>query len=113
MTEVISDSVPQPFKRNHCVDCGNQAMISDFNGRPINGMVGTTLVWVCLCDEEDNVKTRIGSLPICADCDPLTINPDRLIENLLLNPSSGLTSDAPELEMFPNKKIEIIKRYGD
>lgn len=132
------------FKVGHCLNCGNQTMVTDTNNFPVKGLIGTRVYWIVLSDEhfyDDNGRlsavngknlltgdpvdkerifqktmnpvTRIGSITICKDCDPLTLNVDELVGNLIDSPVSLLPKDTPELKRHPHYSLELIKRYGD
>lgn len=102
-----------PFKIGYCVNCGVQTWVTNPSNAPLRPMDNTYLVWICLCNDSMAIKTRIGSISLCAACFGLDPDPNDLLENLALNPMSGWTGDETEATRYPNRKIEVIKRFGD
>jgi len=106
MPEVI------PFTPGHCVACGQQTFVKSPGGIPIKAMEGTYLIWVCMCDSDGNPVTRIGTVSLCTNCDPLKIEASSLLPNILANQYSGLFETDAELNQ-PIVKIEVIQRFGE
>jgi len=102
-----------PFKVAHCCSCGLQTQVTDVKNNPVSGLLGTKLIWINLCDDDLKVRTRVGSVTLCKDCHPIDIDADELLSNLISAPMSGLLSDARELQLWQNARIEVIKTYGD
>ncbi len=101
------------YKVGHCPGCSAQTLIVDTFNRPIGFMKDTFACWLCLCDEEFNVKTRIGSFVLCKHCFEKPMDAEKVWSNLVSSPYSGLMNlEIPELKLFPYKKIEMIKHYG-
>ena len=98
-----------PFRVAHCINCGAQAQVTDFQGKPVNGIPGSKIIFITLGDDS-GVKTRIGSVPVCKDCRIEDLKPSELIENLLASPHGLLETD-PELKLFLRRGIEVVKTY--
>jgi len=101
-----------PFTVGHCVNCGAQTVVQSTRGVPIKGLEGTYLIWIALCKEDGIPITRVGTVTLCQDCPPMTVDPRYLLGNLSSTDFSGLHKDDPELQL-PFARIEVIKRYGD
>lgn len=102
-----------PFKIGYCLGCGAQTQVRDVSGRPVCGLPGTKLCWLCLCDEKGQVKTRVGTITFCKSCDPLKANLDHVKNNLTSSRYSGVSSTEPEWDLWPIKKIEVVKVYEE
>jgi hypothetical protein len=102
------------IKPGYCINCGKQAMVRDFKGRCIGGLMGTKLVWLVL-DYEDPERedTKVGSLPVCAKCELDTLDPEKILQDLSNSPKMGFALNETERSLFKSLKIEFIKRFGD
>lgn len=101
------------FKVGYCPNCGAQSQTTDTRAGIIAGQVGSYLCWLCICDEDGNVKTRIGTFALCKDCPPDEVDPADIEASLVGSPFSGITNQEPELLNYPNRMIEKVLRYGD
>lgn len=99
------------FQIGYCLNCGAQSQVRDAKGRPVMGLPGTRVCWICICDENDIVKTRVGHITLCYICTPMSVNIGTLLENLAANPASGVSGNEVEWSMFPKRRIEVIKTY--
>jgi len=101
------------FKPGYCAHCGAQAMVTDTAGRPIKALLGSKSIWLCLCDEAGKIKTRVGTVNLCKDCEVGTASAEDIKDNLINSRLSGVGELMPEIGMYPNLKLELIKRYGE
>lgn len=101
------------FKIGHCPSCGVQTQITDTMNRVIGFMPKTALYWLCLCDEDGEIKTRVGSFVLCGTCHKGSVDPEKVFRSIVDSEFSGVSEETlPEAGMFPNKKLELIKEYG-
>lgn len=101
------------YKVGHCPCCEAQTLITDTFNRPIGFIPKTYACWLCLCDEEGNVKTRIGSFVMCEACYTKPEDPEKVFQSLIESPHSGLyQAELLEEKIYPKKKIELIRQYG-
>jgi hypothetical protein len=91
--------------------CGKQTQIKNVRGAPIRGVPGCKLAWLCLCDENGEVFTRIGTFTLCSTCEP---DCDKIKTELANKESrSGVKSSEPEFARCSSMKIEIAKEFID
>ena len=87
-------------------------MVLDNRHIPVRGLEGTKLCWLTLGTDTE-VKTRVGSFPVCGKCDPQKVDLAKLKQDLIVTPNTGIQGNEPELAMFPKLGIEVIKTYGE
>ena len=100
------------FLVGYCPCCGAQSQITDERNRPIGGLIGSKLAWICLCDKDDKVFTRIGTVCLCPKCGPSNDECQKMIDTLVRTEGSGLNGDDMELSSMHHARIEVIKEYG-
>ena len=88
-------------------------MVRDTKNRVVGGLKGTKLVWFCLCDDDGTVRTRLGAIAICKDCDISKIDCEALKKTLIESPLSGVPPDMYEFSKFKKMKLELVKTYGE
>lgn len=101
------------FKVGYCSVCGvKQTQVKNRSGMPFKGLVGTRLVWIGLCDESSEIKTRVGTVTVCPGCELSDANAKVALDNLVEAPSSGVNESTPEVIKYPNVKFDLVKTYG-
>ena len=91
----------------NCCNCGDQAVVKNFNGTISGPVIGAKII--NLVTSSGSKKSSIPGLILCPKCNPATINPIDIYNNLTHPEStSGLTS-WPEYDLFGNLSIEVIK----
>lgn len=99
-----------PYQVGYCVNCGNQSLVKDRYGRPVNGLPGTKMCYICLHGDNGNIFTRVGYVTLCADCDAANVNLDDVIEGLHQG-NSGVPRDTYELSMAKSKSLEVVTEF--
>lgn len=103
-----------PFLPGHCANCGKQAMVRNGRGQPILPMAGTKLCYLVLGSQDRLLETRIGTFPICAECDVDDIDPKQIKDNLVSeNSPSGIDGSEAEWAVLPNMRLEVVKTFGE
>ena len=107
-----------PFKVGYCPITGAQSQVTTTRQGVLAGLVGSTLVWLCLCETDPSgapttVKTRVGTVALAPGVDPLTADPLEVEASLLASPYSGVTTLEPEASMWPGRKLEVVLVYGE
>lgn len=99
-----------PYQVGHCVCCGGQSLVKDRYGRPVNGMPGSKMCYICLHDGSGKVFSRIGYVTLCGDCNADELNLDDVIEGLHQG-NSGVPRDTFELSMAKSKSLEVVTEF--
>lgn len=99
-----------PYQVGSCVGCGNQSLVKDRYGRPVNGIPGTRMCYICLHGDNGKIFTRVGYVSICGDCDPNALDLDEVIEGLFQG-NSGVPRETFEFSMAKSKSLEIVTEF--
>lgn len=101
------------FKLAYCIDCNKQALITDFSGRPINGIPGSKLCWITLAGEDGRIQTRVGTVALCKDCDVDKANVEEIKQALFAAIHSGIKGNEPEWTNLPIHKLELHYQFPE
>ena len=100
-----------PFRVGYCVNCGEQAYVSNFRGAPMSPLPGTKLVYLVLYDDTGD-ECRVGTLMVCAKCDVSKLVAEDIIKSLFESPASGITGKEIEWGKLPHRRFEVYCEFS-